>query len=393
MPKDSNAISGEEGIGSEEGFSVEQGRTPTFTYTIHQDWCDLMPISHGAARMHRILRSMMTENKGGPANPTRVLSMDRLCWIMSSFQEKPVGEQTIRDYRRELVDAGMVDVLPGAKRNAPPRYVIHDVPPEGWRGWRNAWEVDDSYVPGWRSQPPEPKVKSGQTTPRITGGTEVQSGHKTPRPVVPHGSQGGTPRHTVVPTCPDLAFGASKEVVKESLSLAGHTGSPRAPHGESERTPSGTTAAPQLLTPREAAQRASKRLNGSFGGRVREDIVTGLTGAIENGLPPSRAVACLNGMLGEDVHSPGRVHRANLETLIDADEKDRSQWLLELCTGCDERGATDVEVFAVRPGSSVCLHGQRKPTGSPGLTKCITCTRMILSDSAEQCGRCCRINA
>lgn len=356
----------------------------------------MMPISHGAARMHRILRSMMTENKGGPANPTRVLSMDRLCWIMSSFQEKPVGEQTIRDYRRELVDAGMVDILPGAKRNAPPRYVIHDVPPEGWTGWRNAWEVDDSYGPEWRvrlSRPPESRVKSGRTAPRITGESEAQRGHKAPRPVVPHGSPGGTPRHTVVPTCPDLAFGASKEVVKESLSLAGHTGSPRTSYGESERPPSGGTAEPRLLTPREAAQQASKKLKGSFGGRVREDIVTGLTGAIENGLPPSRAVSCLNGMLGEGVHSPGRVHRANLETLIDADEKDRSQWLLELCTGCDERGATDVEGFSVRPGSSVCLHGQRESTGSPTPNKCITCTRMILSDSAEQCGRCRRTGA
>lgn len=390
MLKDSNAILSEEGIGSEDGFLVELGRTPTLTYTIHQDWCDLMPISHGASRMHRILRSMMIENKSGSAHPTRALTMDRLAWIMSSFQKKAVGEQTIRDYRRELVNAGMLDVIPGSTRSAPPRYVVHDLPPDDWSGWRNAWDVDDAYTPGWRTRKPSPpRGEEGQSTPRITGGSGSQNGHIPPRFTGPPDTPGGppgTPWLTPVPTC---SFGSSKEVLKEALSLAGHTGSPRASRGESERSPSGPTAAPRLLAPREAAEAASRRLKGTFGGRVREDIVTGLAAAIQAGLPPSKAVSCLNGMVGEGVHSPGRVHRANLETLIDAEEGDQDQWMLEMCTGCDDRGATKVADFAVRPGSVVCLHGQERVGSEPRVRQCVTCTRMVFHSSEErQCGRC-----
>lgn len=391
MHKDSNSTEGPGGTGPEEGFSVEQGRAPTLTYTIHQDWCDLMPISHGAARMHRILRSMMVENRGS-ARPTRHLTMDRLAWIMSSFQKKPVGEQTIRDYRRELIDAGMLDVVPGGTQSSPPRYVVHDLPPEGWSGWSNAWEVDDSYTPEWRSQKPSPS-KPSQTPPRTTGGSREQQGHFTPRFTGPPGTPGGPPGTPWSPRVPTRAFGAPKEACKESLSPAASYDASRAARGESERTPAGPTTAPRMREPREAAEAATKRLRGSFGGKIREDIVNGLTAAIQKGLPPSRAVACLNGMLGQGVHSPGRVHRANLEALVDPDEPDMEQWLREMCTGCNERGETTVEEFAVRPGSSVCLHGQEPAREEMATKTCISCPRVIPMRAADRCGRCVRTAA
>ena len=398
MHSDSNPTHGPGGTDPEEGFSVEQGRTPTLTYTIQQDWCDLMPISHGAARMHRILRSMMIQSRGA-AHPTRHLTMDRLAWIMSSFQERPVGEQTIRDYRRELIDAGMLDVIPGRTQSSPPRYVVHDLPPEGWSGWSNAWEVDDTYTPQWRSRKPSPP-KSAQTPPRITGGSREQQGHFPPRftgppgtPGGPHDTPGGPPGTPWPPRVPTRAFGAPKEACKESLSLNASYDALRSEQRESESAPAGATAAPRMRDPREAAEAAVKSLRGVFGGKVREDIVNGLTAAIQEGLPPSRAVTCLNGMLGQGVHSPGRVHRANLEALVDPGKADAEQWLREMCTGCDERGETTFEGFAVRPGSSVCRHGQEPVREEMGTKNCISCPRVIPMRAADKCGRCVRTAA
>lgn len=392
---------------SEEQFSIEQGRTEKLTFTVQRDWCDLMPISHGAARLHRILRSMMIETKESGPVPTHPLTLDRLCWLMSSTQKKAVGEQTVRDYRAELTTAGMLDVLPGRCRNDPPRYVIHDIPPDGWSGWRNAWHVDGAYRKDWRTNWPLPsdtESNNGHFGTRFTGGSPSESGQFGTRSAVPHDTPGGkhgspggkhgSPGVTSAPTCengaPKKAF---NQAFNESLSLASPEGeaqataSPR-PERESDASKDqDPRSGPVLDTAHEAAQKAVRKLKGEPGGKVKARIVLGLEKSIQGGLPPSRAVAWLNSKIGDTAHSPELIHAANVENLPDPRPEDAEIHLRELCTGCDDRGATTVDAFTFGPGSSVCLHG-KPPRKRRADKKCGRCPRVVMNPDADLCARC-----
>jgi len=131
------------------------GRFPVNEDFEPAEWFDLMPISHGASRMYRIIRSLTNVSENG-SKVTPHLTMDRMCWLMSSFSAKAVGEQTIRDYRNELVRHGMVRILRGEIRTESPRYEVFDLPPVGRESWSSAHHVNDAYVPHWRTQRPSP---------------------------------------------------------------------------------------------------------------------------------------------------------------------------------------------------------------------------------------------
>ena len=193
--------------------------TDPVSYTVQRDWVDLMPISHGAARLYRILRSMMVENKGpeGP-RPTRALSIDQLCFLLSRGLKRPVGEQTIRDWRKELTDTGMLETIPGIRPSAPPTYRAFDIPPKNWHGWRNGWQLLSAYRKDWHASHPEPvpvtESENGQFTPRFAGGWTGKRDNS------PHGSPEGTAAKGVPPGAPGAppALSSAFEPLSKSLS-------------------------------------------------------------------------------------------------------------------------------------------------------------------------------
>lgn len=354
-------------------------------HTEAEDWIVYHPdITPTALMLYMRLRGAVMDPSSGAEDWKKEvrLTVDQMRRLLPRTKIKGstddyAGKRTVQESLALLVGIGALRRIE-AKGFSVPVYDFPMYPPDGHSGpvWGGAVarEIRESVKP--RSRTTAGETGGGCDTPhgvRYTarGGATYRTGGCD----TPHGSGGLT-----------CGAGGPKETLEEeSLSL-------RAERAR-ESAPAGATAAPRMRDPREAAEAAVKSLRGVFGGKVREDIVNGLTAAIQEGLPPSRAVTCLNGMLGQGVHSPGRVHRANLEALVDPGKADAEQWLREMCTGCDERGETTFEGFAVRPGSSVCRHGQEPVREEMGTKNCISCPRVIPMRAADKCGRCVRTAA
>ncbi|MBD3004692.1 hypothetical protein [Streptomyces sp. 5-10] len=293
-----------------ESLTVQRGRKVKLTHTEVHDWTLFTPASHGAKVMFVILRSMCIEKEDDGARievhaPTRVLTIDRLCWLASNALGKPVGERTVRDYRNELEKVGLIEVRPGRLPSDPPAYLIHDEPPEGWNGWRNAWHVDDEYTDGWRANwgKSVTQGENGHSGVRSTAGCDETPGENgANHPAVDRTLRttaggrrhtAGGRRHTAGHPGGDLGVSVPKKESKNppqedararAREAAGVNGVPPEEEAATPSTPEGSS--PSSATPSPEAVRVVRGITGlKVFGAVERGVAVEVDRALVNGYP------------------------------------------------------------------------------------------------------------
>lgn len=221
--------------------------TDYWSYTQVRDWVLHIPgVTPTAALLYLMLRSMITEKRPGGL---RRMSIDQICYLLTPYGGKPVGESTVRNSLALLAKLGLVtnpdrerivtSSGKGGIQNTLRRYKVSDLPPDSFVGWRNTWDKLNAYDLHWRTQPvvPPTHVRTDNGVRSISSArTDLQE-----LPVVKEtagqidrwissntGSKSSAPRSKTsttrsassdgeAPTCTDVA---SKETPQRSSSLS-----------------------------------------------------------------------------------------------------------------------------------------------------------------------------
>ncbi|MEZ0092518.1 hypothetical protein [Streptacidiphilus sp. EB129] len=160
--------------GADTGDAVEFYGTIVdyWSHTQVRDWIMLHPqMTRTAYLLYSLLRSMVTEKRPGAL---RRMSLDQLCWLLPGINSKPTGLSTVKDALQVLARLGLVtnpdgrlvtSTGQGGIQTTLRRYQVHDLPPDAYDGWRNAWDKLDAYRPDWREHPPAPPARCGVDDP------------------------------------------------------------------------------------------------------------------------------------------------------------------------------------------------------------------------------------
>jgi hypothetical protein len=148
--------------------------TDYWTYTQVRDRLMLMPgLTDPAMRMYLIVRSMIGEKKKHlPGQGLRRMTIDQMCFLLSRDTGKPVSVSLmyqiltlLKDLdlmvpldTKQDVDAGQMKGKEKAVFGILRGFLVRDLPPVPYAGWRNAWDKLNHYRPDWRENPPQPPM-------------------------------------------------------------------------------------------------------------------------------------------------------------------------------------------------------------------------------------------
>jgi hypothetical protein len=134
------------------------------SYTPIRDWAMLHPELRGTPfQLYAIMRSLVVDKAADQLS--RRVTIDQLCWLLPGINGKPTSETAVKDALKVLDRLGLV-TNPDSERlvtstgrggvEVRRRFQINDLPPDGFHGWRNAWDKLNDYREGWRSNAPDP---------------------------------------------------------------------------------------------------------------------------------------------------------------------------------------------------------------------------------------------
>ncbi|ACU71803.1 hypothetical protein Caci_2894 [Catenulispora acidiphila DSM 44928] len=148
----------------DQAFDLVAAEDLRLSYTSVRDWTMLHPELRGTPfQLYAIMRSLVIDKAGD--QPSRRITLDQLCWLLPGVNGKPTSLTVVKDALRALDRLGLV-TNPDSERlvtstgdrgiKSRRRFQINDLPPDGFRGWRNAWDKLDSYREEWRTVAPKP---------------------------------------------------------------------------------------------------------------------------------------------------------------------------------------------------------------------------------------------
>lgn len=245
--------------------AIEGDITDYWSYTLTRDYLKLMPgLSDAGLRLYDILRSMVSQaSRNRPGAGLRRMTIDQLCYLMPGSNgkaEKPVSISAMYELlsmleRLDLVvpkdmkEAAGASQYKGKEKAAKAilrGYVVKDLPPAMYTGWRNSWDKLDAYRPDWRTNPVEPPTHlteyvtddAGRQVPRYwvgpltaveafqNSGTDTPAGPRNHDPFQDSGTafqDSGTAVQDsgtdLAPTCGNV--GPQRSLSKKSFSLSG----------------------------------------------------------------------------------------------------------------------------------------------------------------------------
>lgn len=299
-----------------------------------------------------------------------------------------------RDALSRMTQEGLLDSLRPRQRNAAPDRRFVDVPPDGHTGVLSGIDLRMAVL-GER----ERAVTRREYVDNLRKSVSLENDTDSPRVAQErHETPSVSLRNDTVSLMNDTGPGISagqtpngdppRSFYQEALSSKKLRAGAREERGKPPAAPAGS-GTPRRLTAREAAQNAASALKGMSGGSTRVQVEERLEEAIQGGLPPSRAVDWLNGLITPHVRSAHRVHLANVLDLPDPEPADAYRWSIEMCTGCTDMGvALDPAYTSGKNGSVVCLHGQPPEPEAQMARRCSSCGRNLLPRSMDPCGRC-----
>ena len=148
--------------------------TDYWTYTQVRDRLLLMPgLTDPAMRMYLIVRSMIGEKKKHlPGQGLRRMTIDHMCFLLSRDTGKPVSVSLMYQILTLLKDLDLMvpldtkqDAAAGQLKGKEKAvcgilrgFLVRDLPPVPYTGWRNAWDKLNHYRPDWRENPPLPPM-------------------------------------------------------------------------------------------------------------------------------------------------------------------------------------------------------------------------------------------
>jgi len=148
--------------------------TDYWTYTLLRDRLLLMPgLTDPAMRMSLIVRSMVSEDKKNlPGQGLRRMTIDHMCFLLTRDTGKPVSFSLMYQILSLLEELDLMvpldtkqDVgasqMKGKEKAAKAilrGFMVRDLPPVPYTGWRNAWDKLNHYRPDWRENPPLPPM-------------------------------------------------------------------------------------------------------------------------------------------------------------------------------------------------------------------------------------------
>lgn len=157
---------------SAEEYAFVGDITDYWTYTQVRDRLLLMPgLTDPAMRMYLIVRSMIGEKKKHlPGQGLRRMTIDQMCFLLSRDTGKPVSVSLMYQILTLLKDLDLMvpldtkqDVGAGQMKGKEKAvcgilrgFLVRDLPPVPYTGWRNAWDKLNHYRPDWRENPPLP---------------------------------------------------------------------------------------------------------------------------------------------------------------------------------------------------------------------------------------------
>lgn len=157
-------------------FEFEGDITDYWTFTQIRDYVLMLPgLGHSALRLYLLLRSMIMEASYRPRGGLRRMSIDQLAWLLTDA--KPVSISSVYELLKALEAADLVlpkdtQELEGAQqlkgkekaaKGIARGFVVKDLPPATYTGWRNAWDKLDAYTPDWRENLPQPPTHENTT--------------------------------------------------------------------------------------------------------------------------------------------------------------------------------------------------------------------------------------
>jgi hypothetical protein len=148
--------------------------TDYWTYTQVRDRLLLMPgLTDPAMRLYLIVRSMIGEKKKHlPGQGLRRMTIDQMCFLLSRDTGKPVSVSLMYQILTLLKDLDLMVPLDTkqdvgacqmkgkekAVRGILRGFLVRDLPPVPYTGWRNVWDKLNHYRPDWRENPPQPPM-------------------------------------------------------------------------------------------------------------------------------------------------------------------------------------------------------------------------------------------
>lgn len=148
----------------DQAFDLVAADELRLSYTSVRDWTMLHSELRGTPfQLYAIMRSLVIDKAGD--QPSRRITLDQLCWLLPGVNGKPTSLTVVKDALRTLDRLGLV-TNPDSERlvtstgdrgiKSRRRFQINDLPPDGFRGWRNAWDKLDGYREDWRTHAPKP---------------------------------------------------------------------------------------------------------------------------------------------------------------------------------------------------------------------------------------------
>ncbi|MFF8910617.1 hypothetical protein [Streptomyces olivaceoviridis] len=126
-----------------------------------------------AMRMYLIVRSMIAESKKNlPGQGLRRMTIDQMCFLLTRDTGKPVSVSLMYQIlalleeldlmvpldTKQDVGASQFKGKEKAVRGILRGFVVRDLPPVPYTGWRNAWDKLNAYRSDWRENPPLPPM-------------------------------------------------------------------------------------------------------------------------------------------------------------------------------------------------------------------------------------------
>ena len=148
--------------------------TDYWTYTQVRDRLLLMPgLTDPAMRMYLIVRSMIAESKKNlPGQGLRRMTIDQMCFLLTRDTGKPVSVSLMYQIlalleeldlmvpvdTKQDIGAGQLKGKEKAVRGILRGFMVRDLPPVPYTGWRNVWDKLNHYRSDWRENPPLPPL-------------------------------------------------------------------------------------------------------------------------------------------------------------------------------------------------------------------------------------------
>jgi hypothetical protein len=159
---------------SNEEFAFVGDITDYWTYTQVRDRLLLMPgLPDPAMRMYLIVRSMIAESKKNlPGQGLRRMTIDQMCFLLTRDMGKPVSVSLMYQIlglleeldlmvpldTKQDVGASQLKGKEKAVRGILRGFMVRDLPPVPYTGWRNVWDKLNHYRTDWRENPPLPPM-------------------------------------------------------------------------------------------------------------------------------------------------------------------------------------------------------------------------------------------